>query len=1397
MKRFFSLVLMIAVLATAFALLPAAQPTASADTWLQGRFAYLESVLPTGKYWNTVSGYYAVTLTGGAADYTTYVSSSPCPSNGSTDTCGAYRTNGGTGTPLSWQCFGFTDMLGYYLTGVRPWGNWERIGAYSQAQSYSTKEQIMNNLMPGDILCYHVQSTEGHKVMVTGVNGDTISIVEANYGGNCKINRRTISRSAYLNNTIYYCLKYPGGTHPADLGSVFWAYIRHQSKNVYLTNQKNNIGGEAFTGASTQVWRFNRQSNGAYSISSAYDNSCMDVLGVSLDDGANVYAYTGGYEGNANQEFYIYQMYDAYYLSPAHTNGTKMLDMNLTTCNLEMWAGGEDWAPQEFDIEIFKPTNIGEVFYAFIRNQSKGVYLTNQKNNIGGEAFTGDSTQVWRFNRQSNGAYSISSAYDNSCIDVLGVSLDDGANVYAYTGGYEGNANQEFYIYRMSDAYYLSPAHTDGTKMLDMNQTTYNLEMWGRGYDWAPQEFDIEIFKPTNIGDGFYAFIRNQSKDVYLTNQKNNIGGEAYTGNSTQVWKFNRQSNGAYAIISAYDNSCMDVLGVSLDDGANVYAYTGGFEGNANQEFYIYRMSDAYYLSPAHTDGTKMVDMNQTTYNLEMWGRGYDWAPQEFDIIETEYPLVTHVISVDLNESELEMEKGSTYALAATVAPNNATNKAVTWSSSDTNVATVDAQGVVTAVANGTATITVTTADGGKTATCAITVKTSVTGVTLSQTNATLEKGSTLTLTATVAPSDASNKAVTWSSSNTSVATVSSSGVITAVANGTATITVTTADGGKTATCAVTVKTSVTGVTLSQTSATIEKGSTLALTATVAPSDAGNKAVTWSSSNTSVATVSSTGVVTAKANGTATITVTTADGGKTATCAVTVNTSVTGVTLNYTNATLEKGSTLALTATVAPSDASNKAVTWSSSNTSVATVSSTGVVTAVANGTATITVTTADGGKTETCTLTVKPSVTGVTLNHISATVAKGSTLTLIPTITPSDTSNKAVTWASSDPEVATVSSSGVVTGQADGTATITVTTVEGGYTATCEITVNSPVTGITVSPTTKTLSLDETAQLTATIQPSDASNRQVSWSSSDPSVVSVSSRGVITGVDVGTATITVTTADGGYTATCTVTVAVRVTGVQVKPETKTLNVGEVYKLTATVQPSDATNKAVTWTSSPMGVVQIDAQGIVTAIRNGTTTITATTADGGYTDTCVVTVNTSVTGVTLDKSSASLKPGDTLALTATVAPSGASNKAVTWTSSNANVATVSSAGLVTAKAVGTARITVTTVDGGYTAICTVKVVPVLTLPSGLIEIGEEAFAGSAAAIVVIPQGCEEIGARAFADCADLTDIYIPASVLTISRTAFAGCPADLVIHGASGSVAQSFAKARGYAFAAE
>jgi Bacterial surface proteins containing Ig-like domains len=166
------------------------------------------------------------------------------------------------------------------------------------------------------------------------------------------------------------------------------------------------------------------------------------------------------------------------------------------------------------------------------------------------------------------------------------------------------------------------------------------------------------------------------------------------------------------------------------------------------------------------------------------------------------------VQSVSLDKTTLDLNVGENATLVATVLPENADDKTVTWTSSNTAVATVDATGKVTAVAAGEAVITVTTTDGGKTATCTVTVTNPavpVQSVSLDKTTLDLNVGENATLVATVLPENADDKTVTWSSSNTTVATVDATGKVTAVAAGEAVITVTTTDGSKTATCTVKV----------------------------------------------------------------------------------------------------------------------------------------------------------------------------------------------------------------------------------------------------------------------------------------------------------------------------------------------------------------------------------------------------------------------------------------------------------------------------------------------------------------------------------------------------------------------------------------------------------------
>ncbi|OUN45566.1 hypothetical protein B5G26_00630 [Anaerotignum lactatifermentans] len=418
------------------------------------------------------------------------------------------------------------------------------------------------------------------------------------------------------------------------------------------------------------------------------------------------------------------------------------------------------------------------------------------------------------------------------------------------------------------------------------------------------------------------------------------------------------------------------------------------------------------------------------------------------------------VTGVKLEPTEIILDVNGTRTLTATVEPANATNQKVTWSSDNESVATVDNSGNVTAKAAGTATITVTTEDGAKTATCKVTVNAPqtvpATGVTLDETELTLEKDGSQTLTATVAPTNATNKDVTWSSSNPEVATVEG-GKVTAVSEGTATITA--KAGEQTATCTVTVTkadVAVESVTLNPTTLTLEKGGTGTLTATVAPENATNNTVTWSSSNPEVATVEG-GKVTAVSEGTATITA--KAGEQTATCTVTVtkaDVAVESVTLNPTTLTLEKGGTGTLTATVAPENATNNTVTWSSSNPEFATVAN-GTVTAVSAGTATITVTTADGNHKATCAVTVTPKTVLVSSIQVQGTASLyvGNTAKLTAKVEPSDATNPNVTWDSLNKEIATVDQEGNVTALKAGAATITATAKDSsGISGRLEVTV-------------------------------------------------------------------------------------------------------------------------------------------------------------------------------------------------------------------------------------------------------------------------------------------------------------------------------------------------------
>lgn len=514
-------------------------------------------------------------------------------------------------------------------------------------------------------------------------------------------------------------------------------------------------------------------------------------------------------------------------------------------------------------------------------------------------------------------------------------------------------------------------------------------------------------------------------------------------------------------------------------------------------------------------------------------------------------PAVISVTGVSLNSSSVSLEPGQSQTLVVTVAPPNAANQQVDWSSSNPSVATVDQSGKVTAVAAGTATITVTSKDGGFSASSTVTVankEVAVSGIQIAGEDAiSLTVGDNKKLEFTIEPADATNKSVKWTSSDTDVAIVDETGQVTIVGPGEAVITVTTEDGDFSASVSLTAvpqPVSVEGVSLASASLSLNEGESVALTAVITPEDATDQSVTWESSDEKVITVDADGNVKAVGAGEATITVTTNDGSKTASCKVTVSVAVASVSLDQTSLTLTEGETATLKATVLPENATNKKVTWTSSNAKVATVDANGKITAVSAGTAKITVTTEDGKKTATSTVTVKSksvSVTGVTLDNTSLSINIGETKTLKATVIPTGATNKKVTWTSSNAKIASVDANGKVTAVAAGTATITVTTEDGKFTATCKVNVQDPtvyVYSITLSSTSLEMEVGDTKSLKATIYPSFATDKSLTWFSNNTKVAIVDAKGNVTAVAPGTTLIFCSSNDGGSTTTCTVTVS-------------------------------------------------------------------------------------------------------------------------------------------------------------------------------------------------------------------------------------------------------------------
>jgi trimeric autotransporter adhesin len=565
---------------------------------------------------------------------------------------------------------------------------------------------------------------------------------------------------------------------------------------------------------------------------------------------------------------------------------------------------------------------------------------------------------------------------------------------------------------------------------------------------------------------------------------------------------------------------------------------------------------------------------------------------------------------------------------------------------------------------------------------------------------------------------------VSFQSSNTAIVTVDGQGRVTAVAPGSAVVLVTykTFTGQSVFVVLPTPggPSSSFSVFISPPSAVIGINGTAQFTAT-ARNDATGAIVagtaTWTSSNDAVASVSSSGLVTGKSAGNATVRATI--NGKSADATVTVLGGPNTLTVTPAGPAVSAGQTLQMTATVrdqAGNVVQTGPVAWSSSNTAAATINANGLVSAIAAGTTTITAT--SGGVTGSTQVTVVggtgtgsgAGVASVTVSPSTLAITEGASGTLTATVKDSEghTLARQVTWSSSNTAVATVSPSGVVTGNSAGTATITATAE--GKSGTAQVTVSkAAVASVTISPTTMTLAPGGSGQLTVTARDQNGTpltGRTVTFTSSNNAVATVSASGVVTGVTPGSATITATVE--GKTATAQVTVTSQTVGsVEITPSAPQVCVGNSTQLTATVRDAGGnilTGVPVTFSSSNTAVANVSSSGLLTGVAAGSAVITASAGGRSATINATICLNVAAT-ITLSPANTTIALGATLQLQATVRDAAGailSGQPITFTSSNNAVATVTATGTVVALGRGTA--TITALVNGKTATSVITVI---------------------------------------------------------------------------------------------
>lgn len=689
----------------------------------------------------------------------------------------------------------------------------------------------------------------------------------------------------------------------------------------------------------------------------------------------------------------------------------------------------------------------------------------------------------------------------------------------------------------------------------------------------------------------------------------------------------------------------------------------------------------------------------------------------------------TCVVTVTAAITSIRIDKGTQYTttlangflfLKALYEPSNATDTDMEWTSSDESVATIDANGTVTLLSEGITRITVQPVynPNGVWAYCDLTIREDpITEIKTDVTTLNMVKGDIYEVITTITPENPSDPTLTWSvlQDKTNVVTVDQNGVITAVGVGTATVVVEgAAKTGKPAQAyiEVNVRDRLTKIEFETENAEVPVKGTLQLNVLFTPSEDVNKTLHFASANEAYATVNDDGVVTGVKEGIVLITCWAEDIGPAypIQCVVTVTKEVipaTGFSISPQSQTVMVGSSFNIVPSFTPENTSDKTVIYKSMNEKVAKVDSNGKVTGVTAGMTVITCTPVQNtGNIEpkSCTVTVVPAVK-LTLSPSSREIAKGKSFTIKKVVSPS-TASTAATWKSSNSKIATVSSSGKVTGKKIGSCTITCTLTKYNVSATCRVKVAKLKTTLKLNKSSIRMNIGSTYRLKKTVTTNNSTTPSVKFTSKNKKIATVGQKtGKITAKKIGSTVITAKTTDSIHaTAKCRVIVIRRVKSISLNKSYAVCYIGKSIKLKATAKPKNASIKKVTWSSSNAKIAKVKS-GKVTGISEGEVYITAKAKDGSNKKArCFVKVLEQVpaTDILVAQSDLTMKKGDSTKLSYTVLPNENSDT-FKFASDNKRVVKVTSKGKVTAVGTGTATVTITS-SSGATATVNVNVV---------------------------------------------------------------------------------------------